>query len=286
MAQKLADGKALVYRTVNGTRLKLYVFNPAGHRPTDRRPAIVFFFGGGWLRGSAGQFVPQCQYFASRGMVAITADYRVFERQRALVVDCVSDAQEAMRYVRANAASLGIDPDRIAAGGGSAGGHLAAATAFLDDFTGDKGGQPSFRPNALVLFNPAVDLTPDESRQGDESSRHQNLRARLGAEPRALSPMDHIRAGAPPTIIFHGRSDELIPFSTIEAFAREMQKVGSRCEAVGFEGQKHGFFNNRKGGERYFRETLQLADRFLVSLGYLKPTGAAATAPAGDGKQP
>ncbi len=265
-----SDARAEVYKTVGGTALKLHIFNPPGHKPSNRTPAIVFFFGGGWLHGSAGQFVPQCRYIASRGMVAITADYRVYTRHKARVVDCVADAQSAVRWVRANAKRLGIDPNRIAAGGGSAGGHLAAATATLEDFTGDQDDKVSFRPNALVLFNPAIDLTPDETEPGEAGSRHLNLLRRLGAKPEELSPMDHIGPGLPPTIIFHGKADRLIPFEKIEAFAKAMKKAGNRCEVVGFEGQGHGFFNARKGGDRYLRETLRLADRFLTSLGYLK----------------
>ncbi|HSW44215.1 MAG TPA: alpha/beta hydrolase [Phycisphaerae bacterium] len=259
-----------VYRKVGDVQLKVHIFNPPDHKPTDKRPAIVFFFGGGWLHGSAGQFVPQCRYFASRGMVAITADYRVYTRNKAMIADCTSDAQAAVRWVRANAGRLGIDPDRIAAGGGSAGGHLAAATGTLDDFTGDKNAKISFRPNAMLLFNPAIDLTPEEPKPGDEGSRHSNLMARMGARPEELSPMDHVRPGLPPTIIFHGKDDKLIPFTKIEEFGKAMKAAGNHCEVVGFEGQGHGFFNPGKRGNKHFIETMRLADEFLASLGYLK----------------
>jgi len=259
-----------VYKTVDGVRLAVHIFNPPGHKPTDRRPAIVFFFGGGWLHGSARQFVPQCQYFASRGMVAITADYRVYERHKAMVADCVADAQAAIRWVRTNAKRLGVDPDRIAASGGSAGGHLAAATALLDDLTGDKDTTVSFRPNAVLPFNPALDLTPDKSEPDTPAKRRFNLMARLGAKPEELSPADHIRPGLPPMLIFHGRKDTAIPFEKTEAFVEAMKKAGNRCELAGFEGQGHGFFNYNPKGNKYFDETLRLADRFLASLGYLK----------------
>lgn len=266
------------YKKVGDVELKVHIFNPPGHKPTDRRPAIVFFFGGGWTHGSAGQFVPQCRYLALRGMVAITADYRVYERHQAKVADCVADAQAAVRWVRANAKRLGIDPDRIAAGGGSAGGHLAAATAMLKDFTGDKDTAISFRPNALVLFNPALDLTPIV----ENEKREARWRERLGADVKDLSPALHVKPGAPPTIIFHGKADNLIPYSRMETFAKAMKAAGSRCELVGFEGQGHGFFNYRPRSTQYFTETLRSADQFLVSLGYLSgmpTTGAYDWAP-------
>jgi len=278
----LAAARSELYKRVGDVELKLHIFNPPGHKPTDRRPAIVFFFGGGWTHGSAGQFVPQCRYLASRGMVAITADYRVYARDQARVADCVSDAQAAIRWVRTNAKRLGIDPDRIAAGGGSAGGHLAAATAMLKDFTGEKDATVSFRPNALILFNPALDLTPIV----ENEKREARWRERLGADVKDLSPALHVKPGTPPTIIFHGKADRLIPYPRMEAFAKTMKAAGNRCELVGFEGQGHGFFNYRPRSTRYFTETLRSADQFLVSLGYLSgmPTtdaydGASTTRP-------
>lgn len=270
-ADNLKGIRSLVYKKVGGVELKLYICTPPGHKPTDKRPAIVFFFGGGWLGGSPGQFMPQCKYFASRGMVAAAADYRVFTRHKAMVADCTADAESAIRWVRAHAKELGIDPERIVASGGSAGGHLAAATGTVKDFTGDKDTSVSFRPNAMVLFNPVIDLTPDESKSGKALDKHLNIMARLGAKPEELSPMDHVKAGVPPTIIFHGKQDPLIPFATIEVFGKAMKTAGNRCEVVGFEGQQHGFFNpGRSDDNKCFIETLRLADRFLVSLGYLK----------------
>jgi acetyl esterase len=262
-----------IYRKVGDVELKIYFFMPPDHKPTDKTPAIVFFFGGGWLRGSPVQFVPECKYFASRGMVAATADYRVFDRHKAMVADCVSDAESAIRWVRANAKRLGIDPDRIASSGGSAGGHLAVAVGTLKDFTGEKDSTISFRPNAMIPFNPVVDLAPENG------GKHLNLVKRLGADAKDLSPADHIASGLAPTLIFHGKKDKLIPFTTIEAFAEGMRKAGNKCEAVGFEGQGHGFFNYSPQGNKYFDETMRLADKFLASLGWLKgePTIGAAS---------
>lgn len=272
----LSDARRMLYRQVGDVKLNLYFFMPPDWKARDRRPAIVFFFGGGWLGGSPGQFVPQCRYLASRGMVAATADYRVYTRHRAMIADCTADAQSAIRWVRAHAIELGIDPDRIAASGGSAGGHLAAATATLQDFTGGKEGAVSFRPNALVLFNPALDLTPDQEQAAHAGERMRGIRARMGAKPEELSPADHIRAGLPPTIIFHGEQDELIPIAKIRDFARVMKEAGNRCEVAAFDGQGHGFFNLSRSNGKYFRETLTLADRFLASLGYVKGEPAVA----------
>lgn len=155
----MPEARVETYKSVEGTDLKIWIFEPDGHKASDSRPAIVFFFGGGWRQGTPGQFRHQAKHLAARGMVAMAADYRVLNRQGVKGHKCVQDAKSAIRWARANAKRLGIDPNRLAAGGGSAGGHLAASTATLpdhDDPSGDK--SISSRPDALALFNPGMVL--------------------------------------------------------------------------------------------------------------------------------
>ena len=121
------------YKQASGDNLLIYRFQPAGHDPeTDKRPAAVFYFGGGWTGGSVRQFEQHARYLAGRGMVAFVADYRVKSRQGTGPDACVADGKSAVRWIRANAGRLGVDPNRIAAGGGSAGGHVAAAAGICD----------------------------------------------------------------------------------------------------------------------------------------------------------
>ncbi len=262
----MPEARQEVYKSVEGTDLKLWIFEPEDHQATDRRPAIVFFFGGGWRSGNPNQFYEHSKYLASRGMVAIAADYRVQSRHGVKAIKCVEDAKAAMRWVRANALSLGVDPDRIAAGGGSAGGHLAAAAATLpghDDPAGDQTISPV--PNALALFNPATVLAPAEDYEGPSG-----LKERIGAPPRSFSPYHHVWYGAPPTILFHGKADATVPYQTAEMFCAEMRRKGSSCRLEGYEGKTHGFFNyGRDGGEAY-SDTVRKMDEFFVSLGWLK----------------
>lgn len=259
--------RAETYKEVGAVKLNVWIFEPTEKAAAGaKRPAIVFFFGGGWSSGSPAQFERQCRHLASRGMVAITADYRVASRHAVKPIECVADAKSCIRWVRRNAERLGIDPARIAAGGGSAGGHLAAATATLPGL--DAAGEDtsiSAVPNALVLFNPALVLAPVAGMElkGFESKTSAD---RFGCEPTAISPIHNVRAQLPPTLILHGRADSTVPFASAEAFTAAMKKAGNRCELVGYEGQPHGFFNGVK-----FDETLAEADRFLVSLGYLPP---------------
>lgn len=263
--------ETLVYKRVGDVELKVHVFRPKAEESREPRPAVVFFFGGGWRGGTPAQFYPQCYYFARRGMVAMAAEYRVYSRHRAKVVDCVADARSAVRWIRKNAARLGVLPDRIVAGGGSAGGHLAAAVATLPDFddpTDDLSISPV--PNALILFNPALDLRPKGFRERFDERRYAQLKARLGASPDQLSPLCHVRPGLPPCIIFHGKADATVPYRQPEEFCKKMREAGNRCELVGYEGAGHGFFNYGRNGNRYFLDTLRKADRFLSSLGFLE----------------
>ena len=255
--------KSETYRKVGETELKVWIFEPAA-KATQPIPAIVFFFGGGWTAGTPTHFEPQSRYLASRGMIAIVADYRVKSRQDAKPADCVSDAKACVRWVRANAARLGIDPNRIAVGGGSAGGHLAASVATLpglDTAKDDK--SVSCLPNALVLFNPGTAMAPfpglDLKGFGADLDKE-----KFGCEPTEISPIHHVKKGVPPTIIFHGKADTTVPYSTVEKFTEVMKAAGNRCDLIGYEGEKHSFFNKSK-----YAETLAAADDFLVSLGYL-----------------
>ena len=258
------DGtKSETYRKIGDTELKVWIFDPA-QKSAKPLPAIVFFFGGGWTGGSPTQFEPQSRHLASRGMIAIVADYRVKTRQDAKPADCVSDAKACVRWVRANAARLGIDPERIAVGGGSAGGHLAASVATLpglDTAKDDK--SVSCLPNALVLFNPGTVMAPFPGL--DLKGFGAGLdKDKFGCEPTEISPIHHVKKGTPPTVIFHGKDDTTVPYSTVEKFAEVMKAAGNRCDLVGYEAQPHGFFNKSK-----YAETLAAADDFLVSLGYL-----------------
>jgi acetyl esterase/lipase len=209
-------------------------------------------------------------------MVAITADYRVLSRQHSTIVDSVRDAKSAIRYVRENAARLGIDPQRIAAGGGSAGGHLAAASGLIPGLDEPAENQSiSSRPNALVLFNPVVILAPvanDEelTRVSQVSLRFADRVEFKGVDAESVSPWHHVSRNDPPAIIFHGKADTTVPYATVEAFTKKMQAAGNRCELVGFDGENHGFFNYRPGGNKAYDETLRKAEEFLASLGYLK----------------
>lgn len=251
-------GTPHVYKTAGNRQLRLYVVAPE-KEPDALRPAAVFFHGGGWVGGSPSQFDDLAKHLAERGMVAVQVQYRLLDKSTNEPPEmCIQDAKSAMRWVRQHASELKIDPNRIAAGGGSAGGHLAASVGMLeghdaptDDIT------LSAKANALLLFNPVYDNGPDNG-WGT---------GRVGDRYPEYSPAHNITADDPPAIVFLGTADKLIPVSVAQRFQENMKAVGLRSDLHLFEDQPHGFFNK----DPYQSETRELTDKFLVSLGWLKP---------------
>lgn len=251
--------ESVLYKKIDTTSLYMDIYLPSYWKADQQYPAIVFFFGGGWVGGSKSQFEPAARYLAERGMVCFLADYRVRNRHGTTPFESLKDARSAMRFVKKNVTRYSLDPDKIVAAGGSAGGHLAAATALIEGY--DEEGEDisaDVKPSALVLFNPVIDNGPGG--YGYE---------RIGEAYLSFSPLHNLREGAPPTVLFLGTLDRHIPMVTAEYYKHVMEKVGSRCDLHLYEGQQHGFFNY-KNFELY-RQTLLAADQFLMSLGYLSP---------------
>jgi len=234
------------------------VFYPETINSSKNLPAMVFFFGGGWTGGDKTQFLNHAKYFYKRGIICFLADYRTSLKHGTTPFESVKDAKSAISSIRENANNFGVDPDKIIASGGSAGGHLAAATALITDYNEDTDDiSVSCIPNALVLFNPVIDNGPEG--YGFE---------RIGNVYRSFSPMHNIQKGAPPTIIFLGTEDNFVPVETVEYYKMVMNKVGSRYELKLYEGEGHGFFNYKNF--KYYKKTVFEADKFLQSLDYLK----------------
>jgi acetyl esterase/lipase/protein-L-isoaspartate O-methyltransferase len=260
-AKDKQEVKTFTYKKTPQAELALHVHYPKGWKKEDKRPAIVFFFGGGWTNGSPKQFEPQATYFAGRGLVTVRADYRIKSKHDVTPAECVEDAKSAVRWVRQNAGMLGVDPDRIVAAGGSAGGHIAACTALSPAL--DAKGEDvkvSSKPNALLLFNPVLRFHGVDS-----------LMQRIGNKEelgKAISPTLHLAKDTPPAILFYGKDDRLLEQG--EEFVKRSKELGHRAELFLADGVGHGFFNRSPWLER----TIYRADEFLASLGYVsgKPT--------------
>jgi len=251
--------KKVVYKEIDGFKLSLHFFFPENHKDTDNLPTIVFFHGGGWKGGGVGHFYNQSAYFASRGMVAISVQYRVEKPHGTTPIECVKDGKSAMRFIKKNASQYGIDPDKIIAGGGSAGGHVAAAMATVKGFN-EEGEDTSVSciPKALVLFNPVANNSPE----GYGYDRVKDYW-------KDFSPAHNLTKNTPPTLIMLGTKDNLFKPALAEQYQQKMESLGLRCDLILYEGQDHAFFNFDKSNDMHF-QTMKDADIFLTSLGYLK----------------
>lgn len=250
--------RKLTFKKIGNVELQLHVFEKVSDRAN--RPAIVFFFGGGWNGGSPSQFYPHCRHLADLGFVAMSAEYRVKSRNKTTPFDCVKDGKSALRWVRSHAKYLGINPDKIVAGGGSAGGHVAAAVATVPGLNAETDPKDvSCVPNALVLFNPVYDNGPTGWGYSRVKDRYKEI-----------SPMHNIREGMPPAIVFLGTNDKLIPVKTAELFKEKMKAAGSDSVLKLYEGEPHGFFNLNKGDGSNYRDTVAAMDVFLKKHGFIE----------------
>lgn len=224
------DGKQLValserhlYKKTARGDLFLYLLRPERKNVTPL-PAIVYFFGGGWVEGDVEAQIPHAAWFRDHGIIAITADYRTKSRHGTTPVECIKDAKSAIRYVRTHAKELGIDPDKIIAAGGSAGGHIAFCTAIEG---GDEQGEDltiSSKPEALVLHNPVLG---------------EGFGASFFLEHPECSPIKRIQKGLPPTILSNGTRDATTPFAAAEKFKLLMEQADNTCELIPVKDADH-----------------------------------------------
>lgn len=258
LAAQLEPTRQVVYKKIGDRELRLHIFEPANFKAGDKRPCFLTIHGGGWTGGTPRRQYPFAAHYAKLGWVGTSIEYRLHSSKTGVTVnDCVKDARSAVRYVRAHAAELGIDPQQLVINGGSAGGHLAASTALFDGMDAEgEDTKISTVPNALVLFFPVIDT----SKEGYGN-------AKCGAQWQELSPLHRVKADAPPTLIFHGTGDTTTPFKGAKAFTEAMLKAGNRCELVVNEGGAHGYLMRKP---ELVKDTLRQTDEFLASLGLLK----------------
>ena len=261
LQRPLQPDAVLAYKQVAGHTLVLHVFKPPAATATVPTPALLLFHGGAWRQGDASQFHPQCRHFSRQGLTCISAVYRTAQRHHSTPADALHDARDAMRHLRRNAAALGIDARRIAAGGGSAGGQLAAALGVAVPLP-DPAADPlaPTRPDALLLLNPMLDLAPGKPDHG-----------LVAGMWRDLSPRQHVGPSMPPTLVMTGSADPEVALATVQDFCAAAQSHGVLCQLLVYDGAGHGFFNPDVDGGHHHRQTLQDMAGFLTRLGWLQP---------------
>jgi len=254
-----------VYQESDGLELRVHLFLPEA-TPPERRAAVVLFHGGGWSMGEPEWGFPLARHFAELGMIGVAAQYRLSDQRSVTPLDAMADARAVIRWMRAHLDSLGIDGNRIAAYGWSAGAHLAACTAVFAET--DSASELSCIPDALVLESPAVSVGRDSWFRGLLLGR---------ADPGALSPDEHIRSGLPPTLVLQGDVDTVTPLEGVERFCRRMQKAGNRCELKVYPGYGHRFTPADRPDDGWpqpdpevMADALRRTDEFFRSLGFLQ----------------
>jgi acetyl esterase/lipase len=252
------------YKTVDGVELKAHIHAPGSPAPPAGFPAAVLLHGGGWSMGEPAWMTGRAERLASLGMLAVAVQYRLSDQKAVTPLEAMEDVRDAIRWMRRNAASLRVDPERIAALGVSAGGHLAMAAAVIDH---ERAGQPSSAANAFVLWYPALSVAQDRWLE----------RILLGRAPVAsIDPAAHVRPGLGPTLIFVGVNDSLTPLAGQQLFCQRMRQAGNACTVQTYPGLGHLFMKNPWGEGNEPSDSAARADasvraeQFLDSLGYLK----------------
>lgn len=203
--------------------MKLFVFKPNQWKPTDKRAALVYFFGGGWTRGTPEKSVSVATWAAENGMLGIAPDYRTNDRFQTSPLASVDDGRAAFAWVVDHADELGIDPKRIVVGGSSAGGHVALWTAIRQSPPGsDPQTAPKTKPAMLYLKSAVTDTSKETG-----YTPH-----RFGEHAKALSPIHQLDSDMPPMIVFHAAYDKLVHYRTAVAFHHKLESSGNHCDLV------------------------------------------------------
>ena len=228
------------------------------------RPGIVFVHGGGWRGGNRRQFHRQAGYLAGKGYVGMCITYRL--SGQAKFPAALEDCKCAVRWLRANAEKYDVDVNRIAACGGSAGGHLAAMVGLTDKSQGWEGtgghAKQSSRVQLVVDFNGVSDLAALGKLAKLGSSMEKFLGPAYKDDPELYvraSPITHVRKGAPPFLLLHGNKDTTVPFAQSVEMMEKLRSVGTAAEVDETNGVGHAYFNKPP----HFDKTLKRMESFL-----------------------
>lgn len=255
----LKDAETAVYKRSEQGELQLHIFYPEGHDKDDQRCAVVLFHGGEWDQTMSTQFVPQALNFVSAGAVGIVVEYRTSNNHGTTPLEAISDAQTAILWVRKNNRYLGVDPEKIVAGGSGSGAHIALCAGMLKKVEND--GFFSGAPNALILWSSIIDTT--KRGIGHDLFEHKR-------DARRTSPTKNIRRKLPPMLFFHGNADPITPVAAVDKFCQRLRTKRNVARFVPFARATHSFFNFNVN-QHYFVQTLENAEGFLIEQGFLTP---------------
>lgn len=256
----------LVYARVGSRALHLDLYLPKGAAAPV--PAVVYIHGGGWSSGNKTNFRRQAAYMATKGFAGACIEYRL--SGEAHYPAALYDSKAAVRWVRANAQKFGIDPNRIGAAGGSAGGQLVALLGVTNDvpeFEGHEGVTGvSSRVAAVVAINPAADLADFGKRNPSSASNpvFRYLGATYTENPSlwiSASPTDHVNSKSVPFLFMHGDADTTVPYRQSVEMMNKLKAAGVRAELFTATGAKHGFYHRPP----WFQPCIEHMESFFAS---------------------
>jgi len=231
----------VVYRTVDGKSMMMDVYSPVSDEA--KLPAVVVIHGGGWTQGKREDMADLCKALANEGFVAATVSYRLANATTKWPA-MLDDVQSAVRYLRGNAAKYHIDPDRMGASGGSAGGHLALLLGLRDTRDTKTDFYPKISSRVSAVFNifGPVDLSQDFNKAIAGVLCFQVVGKKYedaGPEIKEFSPINYIDKKSPPIFTMHGTADELVPIKQAHRLDEAMKKAGREHVLWEVEGMGH-----------------------------------------------
>ena len=214
------------YASVNGSDLLLDIYQPVVQAGAGNRPAVLLIHGGGWSNLDKSTMRGMGQFLARSGFVGFAVDYRLLHGEENRWPAQLDDVQRAVRWVRANAAKYGVNPERLGAFGHSAGAQLAALLGMEDtrDNSDPALAKYSSRVQAVVDVSGPTDFTTDHDPDsiaflanflGVDYSKHPEVW-------RDASPAFHVSKGDAPFLIMHGTQDESVSISQ----SQELCEIG------------------------------------------------------------
>lgn len=229
--------KDLVFGRGGDIDLKLDVYHPADG--ASKRTAIVQLHGGGFRQGAKENIANNCKLFAERGYTSIASQYRLIAQGQWPAQ--IEDVKAAIRWTRANAERLGVDPDKIVVSGYSAGAAVALIASGGPDEPAleGKGGNnnvSSAVAACLAFYSPAVRPRPEH-----DTGEGLLPAGATDADYVQASPMTYARAGAPPTILMHSTGDTTISFTSSVSLFEAFRNAGVPVELHLFDGLSHVF---------------------------------------------
>lgn len=253
---RVAIQENVLIDTMDGRELRYDIFTPPG--APRNAPGVLLIHGGAWLQGEPAQLRGYGIFLGRLGYVCVSAAYRLSGEAKWPAQ--IHDVKAALRWMRANAATLGVDPARIAVHGNSAGAHLAlmlAATPNKPELEGTgvhQGIDTSVR--ACIAIYPPVELAMRSL--GDAVGQMMGPSA-SPEDYRAASPVSYAHRDFPPAMLIHGTKDELVPWRASLQMYEALQKAGARAELHLYDGLPHAFDAN----SAYSRTIADLIHLFL-----------------------